>query len=94
MLLNQATLAERIQNERKRHHWTQTDLAHRASTSRATIARIEAGNSEHIAFETIQNILKAIGWQLDIAPGLPQPTPKVTPHDPIAQEWLNRWHIS
>jgi transcriptional regulator with XRE-family HTH domain len=67
-----------VQEARRRAGLTQRELAHRAGTSQAAIARIERGRQVP-SLETLQRILRACDLDLRL---------ELTPHDPHDEELI------
>lgn len=53
-----------VQRARKRHGWSQEELARKSGVSRPTIARIEGGND--VTIMTITKISQALGLTLEL----------------------------
>lgn len=56
-----------IREARKRHGWSQTELAEKAGVSRPTIARVEANND--VTTATIAKIAHALDLTLELRDG-------------------------
>lgn len=53
-----------IREARKKHSWSQADLADKSGVSRPTIARVEANND--VTTATIAKIAQALGLMLEL----------------------------
>lgn len=85
---NSVNIAIKTALTRKEKNWTQTDLARKAGVSRDTIARIEAGDSDHIAYGTIKHILKALDYELDLSYSPPTLTETPLDSDFDVRQWV------
>jgi transcriptional regulator with XRE-family HTH domain len=57
-------IGERIQRARRRHRWTQKELADKAGASFAVISRLEKGN-QSVSAERLAVIARLLGLSLD-----------------------------
>jgi transcriptional regulator with XRE-family HTH domain len=70
LLTDDAVLAElgrRLERHRLQHNWTQAELAHEAQVGRATLQRLERGQSVQVV--SLLKVLRALGLltSLDVA---------------------------
>lgn len=76
-----AKLAEAVRRARKRHGWSQPQLARRAGLGATTVKRLENGR-ESVGDRSLVAIEAALGWQYgsaqDVLDG-GRPTPEVDP---------------
>ena len=63
-------IATRVRLGRGELGMTQSDLAEKAGVSRATVARIEAGGSDSVAFGAMIRVLEASNWSIYIDKGV------------------------
>ena len=63
-MLDLLVVGERIAVERKALGLTQTQLAQRSRTSRATITALETGAQRELGFNKIMSILTVLGFDL------------------------------
>ena len=68
--LNMYRLGRRIAAKRVLADWTQKDLADRAGTTQAAIARIEKGKRPQVSVGTLYAIARALGASLDELVGM------------------------
>ena len=61
-------LREQVRRARRQQSLTQSALAARSGTSRATIARVEAGSARDIRVNTIVRVCEALGLDVVAAP--------------------------
>jgi transcriptional regulator with XRE-family HTH domain len=59
-------LGTEIAAARNKRGWSQTDLAKRASVSRATLDALENGRAGELGFSKITKILAALGMELKL----------------------------
>ena len=74
-MLSENKIAERVRLSRKVLGLSQTTLAQAAGVSRATVARIEAGEANSVALGTLLSVLNALSWDLSLERGV---TPAAT----------------
>ena len=60
----QLNIRKQVQQGRKWHRWTQTDLADKAGCSTGTVFRFEAG--EDVGFNKVLSMVDALGCDLAI----------------------------
>lgn len=65
-MLTLNTLGEHISARRKKLGLSQTELARRASVSRATLDALENGRSGELGFSKIARLLSALGLRLNL----------------------------
>lgn len=63
-MLDLSTLGERIASQRRTLGLTQTQLAQRSRTSRATITALETGSQRELGFQKVMAILTVLGLDL------------------------------
>lgn len=66
LMLTLASLGSEIAAKRKRAALSQTELAKRASISRATLDALENGRSGELGFSKVTRILSALGMGLKL----------------------------
>jgi transcriptional regulator with XRE-family HTH domain len=59
-------IGAQIAASRKKRKWSQTELARRASVSRATIEALENSRTGELGFSKITKILSALGMELKL----------------------------
>jgi transcriptional regulator with XRE-family HTH domain len=67
-----ASVGSEIASRRKALRLTQSELALRASVSRATLDALENGRSGELGFSKVARILAALGLELKLQPASPQ----------------------
>lgn len=73
-----AALGLTIREARRKHHWSQTDLAENAGVSRPTVARVERGDD--VSTATLAKVAVALGLSVVIegeAVGSPLPVQRL-----------------
>ena len=65
-MLTLPALGERIAAQRKRVGLSQSELAHKASISRATLDALENGRAGELGFSKIAKLLSALGLELKL----------------------------
>ena len=63
--MTELAVARRLRSLREKHGWTQAELAERAGTAQASIARIEAGKSTP-KLDLLSRIAAALGTRLEV----------------------------
>ena len=63
-------IATRVKLGREELGMSQSGLAARAGVSRATVARIEAGGADSVAFGAMVRVLEASNWSIFIDKGV------------------------
>ncbi|MEZ4886763.1 MAG: helix-turn-helix domain-containing protein [Chitinophagales bacterium] len=62
--MNYKDLGEFVKSERKKHDFTQADLAKLSDVTDRTIKNIEAGIKTHI--NTLRKVMKVLGYKVDM----------------------------
>ena len=62
--------AERLHILRRRHQWTQQELAKRAQVSAITISRLERGETRQVSAEIVSRLAQALETSIDYLLGL------------------------
>jgi transcriptional regulator with XRE-family HTH domain len=62
--------AERLHVLRRRHRWTQQELAKRAQVSAITISRLERGETRQVSAEIVSRLAQALETSTDYLLGL------------------------
>jgi transcriptional regulator with XRE-family HTH domain len=65
-MLTLSFIGTKIAAARNKRGWSQTDLAERASVSRATLDALENGRAGELGFSKITKILAALGMELKL----------------------------
>jgi transcriptional regulator with XRE-family HTH domain len=65
-MLTLSFIGTEIAAARNKRAWSQTDLAKRASVSRATLDALENGRAGELGFSKITKILAALGMELKL----------------------------
>jgi transcriptional regulator with XRE-family HTH domain len=65
-MLTLSFIGTEIAAARNKRSWSQTDLAERASVSRATLDALENGRAGELGFSKITRILAALGMELKL----------------------------
>ena len=63
-------IADRVRLGREELGLSQSALAERAGVSRATVARIEGGGAENVAFGAMVKVLNASNWSMYLEKGV------------------------
>jgi transcriptional regulator with XRE-family HTH domain len=65
-MLKLHSIGSRVASKRKAVGFSQSDLAHKAGVSRATLEALENGRSGELGFSRVSNILSALGLELKL----------------------------
>ncbi len=79
-MLTLALLSEQIAAQRKKLGLSQSELARKASISRATLDALENGRAGELGFSKITKLLSALGLELKLQ--------DATPHRPTLDELM------
>jgi transcriptional regulator with XRE-family HTH domain len=71
-MLTLATLGSQIVARRKALHLSQSELARKASVSRATLDALENGRSGELGFSKVSKILSSLGLELKLQHATPR----------------------
>ena len=69
-MFNPELLGERILILRRRHNWTQRDLAKEAGVSHITVARVERGKMKQVSVDIVMRMAGVLDASVDYLLGL------------------------